>query len=97
MPEKASVAIERYIPGEPLEEPEDPYGLNEHGPCDFAVSAGVIPLVGLASATAAFSFYLEQKPDNPFNLAEQARLSGWLVLYIQALWLVLGLGVLLLL
>jgi len=71
---------------EPLEEPNDPYGLNEKSFdwfhfANFLLAA--IPVIGFVPVFAALTYFSDEYPNNSFNLAEIARQTVVYSLLIQ--------------
>jgi len=71
---------------EPLEEPNDPYNLNETSfdrfhYLQFLMAA--IPIVGFVPAVTGFRLYAEKYPCNEFNLTEIIRKTVVYSLLIQ--------------
>lgn len=78
---------------EPYEEPDDPYGLNEHFPEDrFSLAMGLIPIAGLGAVLAAFQWSVH-RPDNRFNMANAARKEAITGAVVQSLYVTVALVV----
>jgi len=72
----------------PLDEPDDPYGLNNHG-FDQALVLGSIPFIGVGVVAGAYNSYRENRKRNQYNMANTAYNSFVVTFTLQILYFVL--------
>lgn len=77
LPEKSEGTV-RIVPEEGVE------------PVIFTV--GLVPLFGFVVALGSLSFAFAEWNDNQFNIARQAAYTSYWVLFVQTLYLVVGLA-----
>ena len=77
---------------EPLEEPNDPCGLNDTSFDGFHYSQfllAAIPIIGLSAPISGFMSFADRYPENEFNLTEMMRKTAMYSLMIQMVSLLL--------
>ena len=77
---------------EPMEEPNDPHGLNEKSFDGFhyiQFLMAAIPIIGLSVPISGFMLFVDRYPKNEFNLTEMLRKTTMYSLMIQMVSLLL--------